>query len=60
MIVSLLLAAALAGTNVHIYEVAPNGSVLSEREGQLVQADYVEGDLIVAYIPEEIFANGFD
>lgn len=57
---SLLLAAALAGTNVHIYELSPNMAVLSEREGQLVQADYVAGDLIVAYIPEEIFANGFD
>ena len=60
MIGRLLLAAALAGTNVHIYELSPNMAVLAEKQGQLVQADYVAGELIVAYIPEEIFANGFD
>lgn len=57
---SLLLAAALAGTNVTVYELAPNMAVLAERQGQLIAADYVAGELIVAYIPEEIFANGFD
>lgn len=61
----LLLTIALAGnvsgaTNATIYEVSPRMAVLSERKGQLVSADYIAGELIVAYIPEEIFSNGFD
>lgn len=61
----LLLAIALAGnvpgaTNATIYEVYPSMTVLSERRGQLVSADYVAGELIVSYIPEEIFSSDFD
>lgn len=66
MISGLFLATALSmqpaqlAINVTIYKVNPDLSVASEDTGALVSADYVAGDLIVAYIPDTIFRNGFD
>lgn len=60
MISSLIFCAALASTDVVIYKINPQNEVISEDRGTLVEHQYVAGELLVAYIPERIFQNGFD
>ena len=57
---ALLLAAVLAAADVTVYKVSPDLAVIGEDRGALVSADYVAGELIVAYVPDVIFQGDFE